>query len=113
MLEVGQRLYYVPSNKRMGDPEEVEVTKIGHKWAVVNTTSKYAREFGRIGKDSLILDGGQHSSPGRCYLSQQDYEYQVACCVEWQDINRRMGYSPKQGVTLDAILEAKRLLGLL
>lgn len=65
MLEVGQELWYVPADSRFvaSQSRSVRVEKIGRKWASLNT--QY-----RIDINTLWADGGQYSSPGRCWLSR-------------------------------------------
>ena len=61
----GQKVYLVYRDNRR-DSRWVEVTKVGRKWAYF----PYNRRFD---KNTLFVDGGDCSSPGRVYLKEQDY----------------------------------------
>lgn len=69
-LKVGQKLWFVPSYGRRAKPYEVEVVKVGRKWAYINGRR-------RIHIESLVVDGGDYQSPGCCYLSKEEHEYEV------------------------------------
>ena len=58
MIEVGQKLWFVPNERRHSDGYEVEVTKIGRKWAELGHAKL------RIDLSDLIADGGRYPSPG-------------------------------------------------
>ena len=81
MLEVGQTLYYVPSQRHGGDPREVKVTKVGRKWATVQEGVWFTE---KIDLDTLVADGGVYSSPGQCYLSKTHYEEVLAESEAWK-----------------------------
>jgi hypothetical protein len=89
-LVVGQKLIYVPNFKRGAKPYEVTVERVGRKWAYL------ANNQGRIDSD-LHADGGNYSSPGRCYGSWTEYEETTALYKAWgefkADIQRKL-YPP-------------------
>lgn len=106
-LQVGQKLWFVPADRRNGDGCEVTVEAVGRTWA------KISNQY-RIDLQSLIADGGQYVSPGRCYLSveayREDVELQRAWC-SFQNEVYRATVRPT-GLTVAAIDEARRLLKL-
>ncbi len=65
-IKPGDKLYYVPSGNRNGKPSWVTVQKVGRKWI----TLPYRM---RCDKETLIVDGGDYQSPGRCYRSAEEY----------------------------------------
>lgn len=88
-LEVGQRLWYVPRER--GQPHEVTVGKVG-----------------------LHIDGGEYSSPGRCYLSREEWEVEDATRRAWNGLRVEVTNRPPapEGVSPEAIREAAALLRL-
>lgn len=110
--EIGQKLYRVPHDRRyLANAHEVTITAIGRKWLTVKELS-WTREE-RVDKETLLVDGGQYSSPAKCYLSKQHYESQLALDNAWRDfveLVHRGRVSVPQGVTLEVIEQVKRLL---
>ena len=105
-IVVGQKLWYVPSYGYRRDGHEVTVEKIGHRWATL------AGNWGRIDKDTLWLDGGQHSSPGRCWLSREAYEESKAIEAAMRRLQEQIRYGRvvEPDVTLADIQAAAALL---
>ena len=105
-LIVGQKLWYVPSYGYRRDGHEVTVEKIGRRWVTL------AGNCGRIDKGTLFLDGGQYTSPGRCWLSREAYEESKA--IEAANVGGyRSGLHTvrvEPGVTLADIQAAAALL---
>lgn len=98
MLVVGQELWWVPSNLRASDPHCVKVTKVGRKWATLDN-------WERIEMTTLHADGGQFTSPGRCWLSQAEYEAERDRQKLWSEfriMTRDMWRAP-DGVLADEI----------
>jgi hypothetical protein len=107
-LAVGQKLWFVPSDTRYNKgPQECEVAKIGRKWAYLNWRGY------RLDINSLRVDGGDYSSPGRCWLSVEEYESHVNSRAVWDAFRKAIDYKPiPDGVTVEHIEEAARLLKL-
>lgn len=106
MLSVGQRLWYVPSQHRWQSASYVTVKKGGRKWAELE------RGFSRIALDSLYADGGQYSSPGRCYLSKEEHDQEVERQTAWSSLKRRLDaqYRCPDGVDSEDIRKVYSLL---
>ena len=101
MLKVGQKLWYVPSR---GASYEVEVTKVGRKWATVGEGFRPER----IDLETWYADG---SSPGRCYLNQETYLQELELSKVWGRLQEAIRYGTRpDGVTLDDIKQAMKLL---
>lgn len=77
-LHLGQELLFVNNEKRTGAPFMVTVTKLGRKWATLDS-GVY-----RIDINTLIADGRQFSSPGRCWLSRELYEAEERRTAAWE-----------------------------
>lgn len=111
-LTIGQKLWWVGSNYRRHDHDQGEatVTKIGRKWAELSFSWRALR----IDKNTLIADGGGYTSPGRCYLSRDHFEAAEHVRKVWDefqtDFRGRYGMPPE--MTVERIIEARRLLGL-
>lgn len=104
-LKVDQTLWYVPTFR--GSPHDVQIVKIGRAWATLNRD-------GRISIETLRVDGEGYTSPGRCYLSREDYEkrFTIAiACDSFKELIISFRYlSP--GMTADNFAAAAALLGL-
>jgi hypothetical protein len=70
----------------MGEPREVTVAKIGHKWITLE-----GRRPIRIDRKTMYADGGVYTSPGRCYLSKAEYEAEERRRDRWRLIANRAG----------------------
>lgn len=77
MFTVGQKLWFVPSQRYLGEPKEVSITKIGRKWLSVSNGMK-------ISIDNLNADGGQYISPGTAYLNRGLYESDLRLNGLWK-----------------------------
>lgn len=98
MLQVGQTLWYVNSDRRRGEPCEVRVKKVGRKWAELEPAW-----IGRVNIETLWIDGGQYASPGRCYYDREQHAREVRVNELWRDLRNRMPYSPPTGMTENEI----------
>lgn len=108
-LSVGHKLWYVPSERWHGKPREVVVTKVGRKWATIESDG---REIGRVDKDSLIVDGGGYSSPGHCCRDRATHEAEVAKRAAWDSLRQAMRdqYRIPADLTTEQILAFYTLL---
>lgn len=106
-IEIGTKLWYVPNNAvARGQPHEITIKAMGRKWA---TTDRHLR----IDITSGQADGGKLSSPGRAYTSETSYADEVRRCQAWDVLRLKIEYrGPPDGVTLNDIELAARLLGL-
>jgi hypothetical protein len=106
MLTVGQKLWYVPDygmKKHAGF--EVEVSKVGRKWATLN------RGAVRIDKETLVADGKGYDSTGRGWLSEQDFALSQQTDKAWRSLVSAIQYKRRPpGVNLDEIKKAANLL---
>ena len=105
-LEVGQILFIVPS-RHYGKPYTATITKIGRKWA---TIVQYRRPQ-KVDMQSLWLDGGEYSSPGLAYLSEQEYRDEEARKEYWINLYRRLSHTPP-ACKLETMKQIAELLGM-
>jgi hypothetical protein len=102
-LTVGQELWLVPDR---GLARAVKVVKVGRKWADLDNR-------GRVDMATMALDGGEYSSPGRCYLSRDEHDREVELRIAWAYFaglvcdHRR---TPPEGVSVSQIENAQRAL---
>lgn len=101
-LENGQELWWVTEGSKRA--YVVIVSKVGRKWAQLDNGH-------RIDVDTLVADGGEYTSPGRCYLNRELYEQESAVLSEWKRLKDDMHSQPKN-LSVDDILAARKLLGL-
>lgn len=104
-LSVGQALWYVPS-EGIGGPREVTITKIGRKWA------QLSGNHGRMDIKSYWIDGGQDTSPGRCWISKEVYEAELSRQKAWIVLYEMVWpkYRAPDGISTDAINSMIELL---
>lgn len=82
---IGDKLYFVYSDRRRGEPQEVTITAIGRKWLSIDKSW-----IPRINKETLFADGGQYTSPGQCYLSKDDYERSALRAQRWDTLRAKI-----------------------
>lgn len=105
-LTVGQKLWFVSNHRGFRDQREVTVLRVGRKWADIGRRL-------RIDVESLIVDGGDYSSPGRCYTSKEEYERIRNRALAWNKFTRDIhNKNIPDSVTTEDIFEAARLLGI-
>ena len=106
MLTVGQKLWWVSDRYRnTRELLEVEVTKVGRKWADIS--NRY-----RVNVQTLETIGKGYSSPGKCYLSKNEYLSEAKTIEAWLSLHGKLSrtYTPPHGVTIETIETVKRLL---
>lgn len=105
-LQEGQKLWWVYSSNRRGQPREVTITKVGRKWAQLDNDK-------RIDLETLVADAGQYSPSGCCYLSREEYEQAEALAKAWSNLKRDLQYARRpDGVTIGDIEAARQMLWL-
>jgi hypothetical protein len=106
-LSVGQKLWFVPYEHRRNPPHDVTVTKVGRKWATLDNGH-------RIDVETWQADGGDCSSPGKCYPDRAAWENEQDRQAAWNVLRRAVGdtWRPPAGVTVEGVVEAMRLLGI-
>jgi len=104
---VGQELYWEWSeySHKKNTGEMVTITKIGRHWLELSNRH-------RVGASTLVADGGKYSPPGRCFLSRDAREAELARDAAWMLLRHKMSHRAPDGVTAEHIAHATRLLGL-
>lgn len=108
-IKPGDRFFSVRSNRR---PREawIVVTKVGRRWAdYVTDGYEAAPHFGgRFDIETLRIDGGRFSSPGRVYRTEDEYREQARLSVIWQAFRTKVdrSYQPPDKVGVVDILKA-------
>lgn len=107
-LQVGQTLYYVANDRRDAHRDGgAEITKIGRQWATVCIAYCNAR----VDLETLEVDGGNYSSPGRCYLSREAWELERKTERALDDFKVEVARLYATDITLEQIDQARRVLG--
>lgn len=105
-FQVGQVLWYAPYDRR-NRPSVIVVSSVGRKWV------KFNRDSRRFDASTMEVDGGQYSSPGKIWMSREDYEADSRIQGEWGYLGRDVYFGkPAPGLTLDDIAQARKLLRL-
>lgn len=104
-LIVGAKLYYVPHDSRRHSPRHVTVTRVGRKWADIDSGQ-------RIDVKTLAVDAGGYSSPGRCWRSEEEYTRHAQLQEAWRAFRALVDkeWEAPAGVTMNQIENAKRSL---
>jgi hypothetical protein len=104
-LKVGQVLWFVPNEIRRNKPEAVTVEKIGRKWAHIGNGA-------RADLDTLVVDGGVYTSPGRCWLHKEAWEAETRRQDAWLRLRQGIERHRKapDGLSLEQIERAAAVL---
>ena len=98
MFKVGQKLWFVRSERRSGEPREVTVEKVGRVW----TTLSNGLRCDASGK----VDGGKYLSPGHCYASREVYELEQARLAAWWKFKRGLeGKQMPESLTIESLAQ--------
>lgn len=105
-LEKNQKLWFVGEGNFSRKRGEVTVTSVGRKWAQVEGVF-----IGRVAVDTLIADAAGFSSPGRCYLSQEEWLAKDGPKLAWQSLRNRLSLACPTSLSYKDIVAAGNLLG--
>jgi hypothetical protein len=103
--QVGQKLYFVPDSLSRGNPKWVGIEKVGKKWLWLEHKVK-------VDKETLIVDGGEYASPGRCWIDEATYQHYVSLKKTWREFRVSVDryWNVPDGVTIEQIKQASVLL---
>lgn len=113
--KVGQTVHKVTQpNHSNGETKHVDVviTKIGRKWAFYKEGSwdgKFCIKNTLDHQEGAVY-AGEYFSPEKVYLSRQDYEDRLVKKTVMKDLCSRLCHTPQEGVTLQNIKDAAKLL---
>lgn len=82
-FHVGQQLYWVYDNSRMGSNGFVTVESVGRKWIGIGRRR-------RISAETMRHDGGDYSSYGRCYFTKEEHDAIVERGRAWSALQHLM-----------------------
>ena len=73
-MQVGQEVYYVPSEQRFGKPRFIEIEKVGRKWVTLkNRVHRFDKaRFTETG--SCPVDGAGYMPSGTVWAKKEDAE---------------------------------------
>lgn len=108
-IQVGQQLWFVYNDSRRGSSRYVGVQSIGREWAAISSFGGK----GRINLQTLRVDGGDYSSPGTCYVSEDAYEARVRLSAEWRVLRSELerSYAPPPDMTFEKIAQIREIIG--
>ncbi len=108
MFQVGQTVWVRLFHPRLKTLHPYTITKIARKWVTLGDDTY------RFDLKTMELDGKGYSSPGRVYLSEEQYDQEVALGAAWDTLRTRArdNMTAPTGVTTERILQALKLLGL-
>lgn len=107
----GDKLYAVPTDKRMGKPEWLIVLKVGRKWLTLRREGA-GFEWGRCDRDTLKVDSGGYAARYVLYRTKEEYEHMVERSKAWERLRALVDrvYSPPPHIPLDAVQQAIAIL---
>ena len=95
-LKPGDLLYCVWYRNKDGHCASVK--SVGRKWANLEL-GKY-----RVSLQTLEIDGGGYSSPGRCYLSIEHHEQEQKRRELWRQLREYLNtFNPPPSMTLERL----------
>lgn len=99
--KVGDKGWYVPTDRRRRDAREIVVTAVGRKWAKFGVVDRFDLATGWV-------DGRDFSSPGRVYRSREDWRAATDRYEAWAAFKGKidMQWSPPPTATIDRIKRA-------
>lgn len=105
-LKVGDTVVITDPYSRTGRLIDATVTKVGHKWVHFSTGQR-----AKVGSEQIYRETG---TGGTIYRSREELEASQALNKAWDELKRAIAdnWTRPEGVTLEAICEARRLLGL-
>lgn len=103
-VKVGDKLWFVPRS-RYSEAAWVTITKVGRKWISAGGN--------RFDKTTLEADGGNYSSPGQGYRSQEEWAETVYLRKAWSAVSAylRNAYGPPDGMSIDRLASIAAILG--
>lgn len=107
-LTVGQELFLVLNGSHLSGGKPVTVTAVGRKRAEIDDGRH------RINIRTLYVDGNGYSSPGRCYLSEQEWKDNVLRQDAWASLRRNIEhmYTLPTDLTIEKMDQIADLLGI-
>lgn len=106
-LAVNQVLWFAGNGNFDHRRGEVTVTAVGRKWAEVSGVID-----GKLNMETMKLDRGGFSSPGRCYHSKADWLATDGTDLVWRKLRQAMPIVRPEGVSYNSVAEAAKLLGI-
>ena len=108
-FHIGQEVYVVHNGGRgHKDSCKATITKIGRRWINYECRNK-SWLSGRFDPEDMWVDGKGYSSPGKVYLSQEDFDESTLRNKAYRDMYRRMLHNPT--TSLENVQKARVLLG--
>lgn len=93
-MEAGDLLFFAPFDERRHGHQNVTVRSVGRKWITLTNGR-------RVDKETMRVDGGVHSSPGKCWPSKAAWEGYRALRDFYQTFRRQLesNFELPEGVT--------------
>lgn len=84
-----------------------QITKVGRKWVECGM-------HGRFDRQTLVRDGGEYSSPGRAYLSADDWHAEQELEEAWSTFRQAIGRDHRvpKDLTIEKLKEAAAALNI-
>lgn len=102
-FKVGQELWCVYNDRRIGQQHTTVVQKVGRKWIELSNCH-------RMNAETMMLDGGNYSPPGRCFLSREEFEEIKQKKDAWMLFQRKAYWLIPDKFCIDDIRAAAKLL---
>jgi hypothetical protein len=106
--EVGMEVCVVYTLNVRGDPtpRTETITKVGRKWITLGDDYRQAR----FDAETMRIDGGTYSSPGRVYANEEDYRSTTLKEKLWQDLYIRLTSQAPDHFTVDDVKSIRSLV---
>lgn len=104
VFTVGQQLYWAGMNN-LRTHGYVTAEKVGRKWVQLSNGH-------RINRETMRADAGHYTSPGRCYLSKDDYDNEMLRDRLTRRLKEAISNCRQFEATSEDIVAAGKLLGI-
>ena len=105
--EVGMTVFVAYRDYRSGTNYNAKITNVGRKWITLDGG------FRRFDAETMQLDGGKYMSPGKVYVSEDEYLQQTAVAKAWSNFKLKLVYSQAPAdITVERISEIAREFGI-
>lgn len=115
-IKVGDRLFVVNKGYSGRFLERwATVTKIGRKWADLQFEGRASRHRAdRFDMETMELDGGDFTSPGRVYRSKEEWRWEARDERLWKEFHDAIRHLYKKPANVNdvAIFKAAEALGI-
>jgi hypothetical protein len=102
--EVGMDVCVVYTENVRGEPNPItaNITKVGRKWITTACIQGFTTRFDA---ETMYIDGGRYSSPGKVYVDERAYHETTSLHKLWRDFRSYLPYAIPDHLTIGDVSE--------